>query len=44
VKLWEFKRLDLTVEALVLRPEWSLLFSEEERQIARKRLSDYGYK
>jgi hypothetical protein len=32
------KRLDLTVEAIVLEPEWHFLFSEQEREIARKRL------
>ncbi|MCY2931268.1 MAG: hypothetical protein NTV86_17635 [Planctomycetota bacterium] len=41
--LWERKRLDLTVEALVLRPEWEALFSESERSIAKKRLKEYGY-
>ena len=41
--LWERDRLDLTVEALVLQPEWEGLFADEERQIARKRLVDYGY-
>lgn len=42
--LWERKRLDLTVEALILAPEWHSLFSDEERDIARKRLDSYGYK
>ena len=42
-KLWEFHRLDLSVEALVLRPEFYPLFSEEERQMCRKRLEQYGY-
>jgi len=41
--LWERNRLDLTVEALVLQPEWHDLFSDEERAIARRRLTDYGY-
>lgn len=41
--LWERGRLDLTVEALVLQPEYMSLFSEEERAIARRRLTDYGY-
>jgi hypothetical protein len=31
--LWENKRLDLSVEALVLRPEYHELFTEEERKI-----------
>lgn len=41
--LWERKRLDLTVEALILATEWLPLFSERERDIARKRLAEYGY-
>jgi hypothetical protein len=44
VALWERKRLDLTVEAVILAPEWHSLFSESEREIARNRLADYGYK
>ena len=43
VALWERKRLDLTVEALILRDEWMLLFSDAEREVARRRLADYGY-
>jgi hypothetical protein len=42
--LWERERLDLTVEAVILQPEWRDLFSEVEREIARRRLADYGYK
>ena len=41
--LWELKRLDLSVEAYVLRPEYAPLFTEEERGIARARLRQYGY-
>ncbi|WP_326554429.1 caspase family protein [Micromonospora sp. NBC_01813] len=41
--LWEKGRLDLTVEAFVLREPWSVLFSEDELQIARDRLAAYGY-
>jgi hypothetical protein len=44
VALWELKRLDLTVEALILAPEWHSLFSDQDRHIARKRLAEYGYK
>jgi len=33
--LWDLKRLDLSVEAYVLRPESAPLFTEEERAIAR---------
>jgi hypothetical protein len=42
--LWEHKRLDLSVEALVLRDEYRSLFTDEERAIARDRLEQYGYK
>jgi hypothetical protein len=41
--LWERDRLDLTVEAVILKPEWLDLFSPEERNIARERLTQYGY-
>ena len=40
-KLWEYKRLDLTVEAHVLKPEYKPLFSEEEREICRGRMKEY---
>ena len=42
--LWERKRLDLTMEAMLIgRPEFHPLFTEAELQICRKRLKDYGY-
>jgi hypothetical protein len=41
--LWRCKRLDLTVEAFVLKPEWRGLFTEQEIKIAAKRLSELGY-
>jgi len=41
--LWERKRLDLTVEALILQKKWHSLFSDQEREIARKRLEEYKY-
>lgn len=41
--LWERGRLDLTVEAIVLEPRWTTLFTDPERRIAVKRLRDYGY-
>ena len=44
IALWERKRLDLTVESLILMPEWQPLFSKEESEIARRRLSEYGYR
>jgi hypothetical protein len=42
-RLWECGRLDLTVEALVLKSEFVSLFSNHELEIARLRLVDYGY-
>lgn len=42
-------RLDLSVEALVLQPQWApgdqaeRLFSEEQLAVARERLVDAGY-
>ena len=41
--LWERKRLDLTMEALVIRPEWRELFTENELREAKKRLLDHGW-
>lgn len=42
-ELWERGRLDLTVEALVLRPEFSPLFTRSELRTARRRLEEFGY-
>ena len=42
-RLWECERLDLTVEAHAIKPEFAKLFTEEERQKARSRLEEYGY-
>ncbi len=41
--LYDRGRLDLTVEAEVLRPDWDDLFTPEDRQMARKRLTEYGF-
>lgn len=41
--LWENKRLDLSVEALVLRPEYFDLFTDEERDTCRNRLKEFAY-
>ncbi|WP_010247762.1 hypothetical protein [Acetivibrio cellulolyticus] len=41
--LWENKRLDLSVEALVLRPEYEALFTDEERETCKNRLIEFGY-
>jgi len=42
-RLTDERRLDLTVEALVLRPEFSDLFTQDERAIAAHRLARAGY-
>ena len=42
--LWELGRLDLSVEAHVLEPEFESLFSEEERNMCRERLEEFGFK
>ena len=42
-ELWERGRLDLTVEAIVVDPRFSELFSENEIEVARKRLEQFGY-
>lgn len=42
-KLWELGRLDLTVEALVLKGEYEELFTDEERDMCKKRLEEFGY-
>ena len=41
--LWEHHRLDLSVEALVLKPEYKSLFSENEQKLCRDRLIEFGY-
>ena len=42
-KLWEFNRLDLSVEALVIREEFQSLFTKEEIDTCKNRLNEYGY-
>lgn len=42
-ELWQCGHLDITMEALVIQPEYAELFTEEEIQIARKRLEECGY-
>lgn len=42
-RLTDERRLDLTVEALVLRPEFSALFTDDERAVAASRLARAGY-
>ncbi|ORA12442.1 hypothetical protein BST12_25025, partial [Mycobacterium angelicum] len=41
--LWERGRLDLTVEALVVEPAFSDLFTDTEIDIARRRLEQFGF-
>src|SRR5215207_4204791 len=41
-EMWQHQRLDLTVEAHVLKPEFQHLFSPQELDIARSRLREYG--
>ena len=42
-KLWELKRLDLTVEAIVLRSPYNQLFTKEVLDCASNRLKALGY-
>lgn len=41
--LYERNRLDLTVENVVLRPEFESLFTDAERDTARRRLQEFGF-
>jgi hypothetical protein len=41
--LWEKGRLDLSTEALILKPEYASLFTQEEREKARRTLAQYDY-
>ena len=41
--LWQAGRLDLTVEAQVLRPQYSELFTAREPRTARSRLDQQGW-
>ena len=42
--LWEHGRLDLSVEAHVLKSEYAELFSDDERRMCEERLKEFGYK
>ena len=42
-KLWKLKRLDLSMENLVLRKQYQSLFTAEELATAKQRLSEFGY-
>lgn len=41
--LWENKRLDLSVEAHVIKPEYRELFNNEEIDMCLNRLKEFGY-
>ena len=41
--LWERGRMDLTVEALVVEPDFSELFTQDEIHVASRRLEQFGY-
>lgn len=41
--LWERGRLDLTVEALMIQPRFTELFTDAEVEIARRRLKQFGH-
>lgn len=43
VALWERKRIDLAVENVILRSEFAALFTDDERETARRRLLEYGF-
>ena len=43
-RLWEEGRLDISMEALVLRDPWRKLFTVKELEIAQRRLNELGYK
>jgi hypothetical protein len=42
-RLWELSRLDLSVEALILQPQWRPLFTDDGLQQATQRLAASGY-
>lgn len=43
-RLWECKRLDLSLEALIIKDKYKELFTEEEIEKCLNRLKEYGYK
>jgi hypothetical protein len=42
-RLWEEKRLDISMEATVLQEPWHALFTEDELTTARAKLKELGY-
>lgn len=43
IQLWELKRLDISVEARAMRPEFRDLFSDSELGVCRRRLAAYEW-
>ena len=43
-RLWEEKRLDISMEATILNEPWRGLFTDEELKVAKKKLVALGYK
>ena len=41
--LWEAHRLKTSVEAMVLLPWYAHLFTDDERETARRRLTEHGF-
>lgn len=41
--LWKCGRLDLMFEYLILQPKYADFFTDEEKEMARNRLKEYGY-
>ena len=42
-RLWEEKRLDISMEATILQNPWRGLFTEKELSVARRKLSELGF-
>jgi 5-methylcytosine-specific restriction enzyme A len=43
-RLWEERRLDISMEATILKEPWRSLFTPEELLVASKKLAALGYK
>lgn len=43
LRLVRARRLDLSVEYFVLKPRYAMLFTQDERKVARDRLATYGF-
>ena len=43
-ELWNCGKPEISVEYLVLQPEWAELFDETQRERAPRRLTDLGFK